>query len=116
MDNFFLRLQKQKMNSSDLVSKIRLQSMAGCCVGPQGPKGDTGTSGMIAGKEIYAGVSTGLVYFNHTFDDYPIVTLTQYGGTIGVVLRVTEVAKTHFTWTSTGETDFTLFWTAMLAS
>lgn len=32
------------MRSSDLVSKVKLQSMAGCCVGPTGPTGAAGDS------------------------------------------------------------------------
>ena len=34
------------MRSSDLVSKVRLQAMAGCCVGPIGATGYTGPTGL----------------------------------------------------------------------
>jgi len=92
------------MNSSDLISRIRRQSTDGCF------------KGVFSGKVSYSGVFTGTVLFNTYFETLPVVTLTQFGGTTSIVLRLTEVTNTQFTWVSTGVADFTLHWMAILPS
>jgi hypothetical protein len=88
------------MTASELVSKARLQAMAGCCVGPQGEQGDPGPTNTYGFTTTFASSTTGTVaYPTKTYTTVPIA-IAQVDGSSAIYVSVYNKTTTGFSWKS----------------